>query len=161
MRRILALISLMGAVVFGQVPVGTEIINVAQSSHQDGSGATFVGSSNEIVTIVSEGYQLAISKTASATVLAPGERLTYTITVINTGNIPAAPFTITDTLSSGLDIISSTPEASVSNQIAVWNVPSIAGGQTLVYELEVLVDGNLLADEVVSVCRQSNSDKIA
>ena len=58
MRRFLALISLMGAVVFGQVPVGTEIINVAQSSHQDGSGTTFVGSSDEVLTTVSEGYQL-------------------------------------------------------------------------------------------------------
>ena len=150
MRRFLALVSLMGAVVFGQVPVGTEIINVAQSSHQDGSGTTFVGSSNEIVTIVSEGYQLAISKTASAAVIAPGESLTYTITVTNTGNTSPAPFTITDTLSSGLDIISSTPEVSVSNQIAVWNVASIAGGQTLVFELEVLIDENLPADEVVS-----------
>ncbi len=150
MRRFLALVSLMGAVVFGQVPVGTEIINVAQSSHQDGNGVTFVGSSNEIVTIVSEGYQLAISKTASATVIAPGESLIYTITVENTGNIPPAPFTITDTLSLGLDIVSSAPEASVSNQVAVWNVASIAGGQTLVFELEVLIDENLLADEVVS-----------
>ena len=150
MRRILALISLMGAVVFGQVPVGTPINNVAQSSHQDGSETTFVGFSNEVSTIVSEGYQLAISKTASATVVAPGESLNYTITVTNTGNISPAPFTITDTLSSGLDIFSSIPEASVSNQVAVWNVDSIAGGQTLVFELGVLVDENLLADEVIS-----------
>ena len=85
MRRILALISLMGAVVFGQVPVGTEIINVAQSSHQDGSGTTFVGYSNTITTIVSEGYLLEISKTASATVVAPGESLNYTIRRIQNG----------------------------------------------------------------------------
>ncbi|MCF6239689.1 MAG: hypothetical protein L3J79_12960 [Candidatus Marinimicrobia bacterium] len=49
MRRFLALISLMGAVVFGQVPVGTEIINVAQSSYQDGGGATFVDNSNTVI----------------------------------------------------------------------------------------------------------------
>ena len=150
MRRILALISLMGAVVFGQVPVGTEIINVAQSSHQDGSGTTFVGSSDEVLTTVSEGYQLAISKTASATVVAPGESLTYTITVSNTGNTSPATFTITDTLSEGLEIVSSTPTASVSDQIVTWTVASIAMGQTLVFELDVLVDENLLADEVIS-----------
>jgi len=150
MRRILALLSLMGAVVFGQVPVGTEIDNVAQSSHQDGNGATFVGYSNTISTIVSEGYQLAISKTASASVVAPGESLTYTITVSNTGNISPEAFTIRDTLSSGLEIVSSTPEASVINQVAVWNIASISGGETLVFEIEVLVDENMLADEVIS-----------
>lgn len=150
MRRFLALISLMGAVVFGQVPVGTEINNIAQSSHQDGSGATFVGYSNAISTVVSEGYRLAISKIASSTVVGPGESLTYTITVSNTGNISPAAFTIRDTIHSGLEIISSNPVASVSNQIVVWNVASIAGGQTMVFELEVLLDENLLADELIS-----------
>ncbi|MBT7199700.1 MAG: DUF11 domain-containing protein, partial [Candidatus Marinimicrobia bacterium] len=150
MRRFLALISLMGAVVFGQVPVGTPINNVAQSSHQDGSETTFVGFSNEVSTIVSEGYQLAISKTASAAVVAPGESLTYTITVSNTGNISPAAFTITDTLSLGLEIVSSSPAASVTDQIATWTVASIAMGQTMVFELDVLVDENLLADEVIS-----------
>jgi len=150
MRRILALISLMGAVVFGQVPVGTEINNVAQSSHQDANGATFVGFSDEITTVVSGGYQLAISKTASATVVEPGESLTYTITVTNTGNISPAAFTIKDTLSSGLEIMSTSPAASITNQVVTWNVASIAGGETRVFELEVQVDEMLLADEVIS-----------
>jgi len=150
MRRFLALISLMGAVAFGQVPVGTEITNVAQSSHQDASETTFVGSSNTILTTVSEGYLLAIAKAASATVVAPGESLTYTITVTNTGNISPAPFTLTDTLNAGLEIISSTPAANISGQIASWNVASIAAGQSLVFELQVFVDSDLQADEVIS-----------
>ena len=150
MRRFLALISLMGAVVFGQVPVGTEINNVAQSSHQVGSGSTLVDHSNTITTIVSEGYLLAISKTASATVVAPGESLTYTITVSNTGNTSPPTFSIRDTLSTGLTLLSSSPEAEVSGQIVIWNVTSLAGGESQVFELETLVDENLLADEVVS-----------
>ncbi len=150
MRRFLALISLMGAVVFGQVPAGTEIINIAQSSHQDGSGTTFVGESNTVSSIVSEGYLLDITKSANATVVAPGERLTYTITVSNTGNISPVPFTITDTISTGLDVVSSFPEASISGQVVTWNVASIAAGQTLNFEVEVAIDANLPADEVIS-----------
>ena len=150
MRRFLALISLMGAVVFGQVPVGTAITNVAQSSHQDASETTFVTNSNTITTIVSEGYQLAISKTASVSVAAPGESLTYTITISNTGNISAQLFTITDTVATGLEILSSTPLANVNGQIASWNVASLAPGQTLNFDLTVTVDPNLPADEVLS-----------
>lgn len=150
MRRFLALISLMGAVVFGQVPVGTEITNVALSSYQDANEATYVDESNPITTIVSEGYLLDIAKIASANVAAPGESLTYTITVSNTGNISPDPFTITDTLSSGFGIISSTPAAEISGQIIVWNVAGIAAGQTLEFELEILVDANFPADEVIS-----------
>ena len=130
----------MGAVVFGQVPVGTEINNVAQSSHQVGSGSTLVDHSNTITTIVSEGYLLAISKTASATVVAPGESLTYTITVSNTGNTSPPTFSIRDTLSTGLTLLSSSPEAEVSGQIVIWNVTSLAGGESQVFELETLVD---------------------
>jgi len=150
MRRILALISLMGAVVFGQVPAGSEITNIAQSSHQDGGGSTYVGESNTVTTTVSEGYVLDITKNASATVVAPGEHLTYTITVSNTGNISPVPFTITDTLSTGLEVTSSFPEALISGQVVTWNVASIAAGQTLNFEVEVMIDTNLPADEVIS-----------
>ncbi|NQV15286.1 DUF11 domain-containing protein [bacterium] len=150
MRRFLALISLMGGVVFGQVPIGTEITNVAQSSHQDASETTFVGSSNTIITVVSGGYQLGITKTASASFVAPGESLTYTITVSNMGNIPSTPFTITDTVSTGFEIISSSPNADISGQIVSWNVAGIAAGQILVYELEVMVNSDLPVDEAIT-----------
>ena len=150
MRRILALLSLMGAVVFGQVPVGTVITNVAQSSHQDATGATFVGYSNTIYSTVSAGYALSISKTASASVVAPGESLTYTITVLNSGNISPDPFTIIDTLETGLEFVSSSPEANISGQILTWNVPELAYGESFVINIEVLVDASLSGDEVIS-----------
>ncbi len=150
MRRILALISLMGAVVFGQVPVGTVINNVAQSSHQDAAEVTFVNSSNNVETTVAAGSVLTISKSASASVVAPGESLTYTITVSNTGNTSPDPFTITDTLGTGLELISSLPAANIDGQILNWDVPELAGGANFVIELEVLVDSNLPADEVIS-----------
>ena len=149
MRRFLALISLMGAVVFGQVPVGTEIINIAQSSYQDANGASFVDQSNTIITTVNEGYQLAIAKTAGATVVAPGERLTYTITVSNTGNISPPAFTISDTVATGLVIISGTPTAIINDQVVIWNVASIAPGQTMTFGLEVEAASDLPAYEVI------------
>ena len=150
MRRILALISLMGAVVFGQVPVGAQISNIALSSYQDGSGTTFVDSSNRVSTAVAGGYQLAITKTAGATIVAPGESMTYTITVTNTGNISPGKFTVSDTVSTDLEIVSSTPVADRFGNIITWNESGISPSETKVYTLVVQPKANLASQTVVS-----------
>ncbi|MCF7905539.1 MAG: DUF11 domain-containing protein, partial [Candidatus Marinimicrobia bacterium] len=150
MRRFLALFSLMGAVVFGQVPVGSQITNTAQSSYQDGSGTTFVGSSNTVNTTVAAGYQLAIAKTAGASIVAPGESMTYTITITNTGNISPGKFTVSDTLSTQFELVSSTPSADTFGNIITWNETGIDPDETLEYQLVVRAKSSVPSQTVIT-----------
>lgn len=140
----------MGAVVFGQVPVGAQITNMALSSYQDGSGVTYVDSSNRVSSIVAGGYQLAISKTAGATIVAPGEDMTYTITVTNTGNISPDKFTVSDTVSPDLEITEFSPSADQIGNVIVWNESGIDPNESLEYSLVVRPKANLPSQTVIT-----------
>ncbi len=52
------------------------------------------------------GFDLAISKTASPGVVKPGDTLTYKITAINNGSIPASNVTVLDSLPSSVSFVS-------------------------------------------------------
>ena len=104
MRRFLALIFLMGAVVLAQTPSGTEISNSVTMQY------TFHDSvrelvSNTVVTEVESVFGLEVLKTASVDTVSAGDTLVYRIAITNTGNTPLSSYTVVDTLPEHLDIL--------------------------------------------------------
>ena len=61
-----------------------------------------VNDNGSSTTIVTGRSGVAVTKTASATTVAVGDAITYTITVENTGNVAFAGLVVTDTLPTGL-----------------------------------------------------------
>src|SRR5437763_13783346 len=82
----------------GSVPPGTSIDNQASASYQASSGTPTSASSNVVHVIAqasSTGATLAINKTVSKPTANPGDQLTYTLNVSNTGSGDAAPVAVT------------------------------------------------------------------
>ncbi|MCX5200195.1 GEVED domain-containing protein [Streptomyces sp. NBC_00237] len=79
--------------------------------------------------------QLTMKKTATPKDPQVGERVTYTITMVNTGTVPGADLEITDVLPEGVDVEEATPDAGTSvSDTAVrpvrWQVAAIGEGDT-------------------------------
>src|SRR5437899_12375611 len=78
----------------GSVPPGTSIDNQASASYQASSGASTSASSNVVHVIAqasSTGAVLVVNKTVSKATANPGDQLTFTLNVSNTGAGDAAP----------------------------------------------------------------------
>ena len=146
MRRLFLLISLMGAVVFGQVPVGTPITNVAQLSYEDASDTTLTASSDTVTTVVSEGYLLHFAKSAEATIVLPGDTLTYHLLISNTGNIPSPDYTVVDTIPEQFAFLASSLTADVSGTIVSWDLPALDAGADLDITLDVILNDGTPAE---------------
>ena len=92
--------------------------------------------SNEVTTLIDSQPVLVIGKKASASTLfspvgtsgLPGDPITYTITVENTGNAVASDVTVTDTLPAELVIDPASTSASLNGQTATWTLASLRPG---------------------------------
>lgn len=83
---------------------------------------------------------LQITKTGSATIVNPGDPLTYTVKVKNVGTDTAVNVVATDTLPAGFSFVSTSPIAnSIVGQTATWNLGNMIVGQevTLTYTVNV------------------------
>ncbi|MBI2852320.1 MAG: DUF11 domain-containing protein [Chloroflexi bacterium] len=90
-----------------------------------------------------------VSKTVSPGQVSPGEQVTYTITVNNSGDQTAAPTSVVDTLPSGSGFsyltgsttgaITANPKITGGGRTLTWDdVPTIAPGGSLVFSFRVL-----------------------
>ncbi len=88
---------------------------------------------------------LAIDKTASPDPVSPGQTLTYEITVTNNGPEDAAGVIVTDVLPPEVSYVSDT-DACVEAPpgTLTCSVGNIASGDSVTFEIEVLVDPNLV-----------------
>lgn len=83
---------------------------------------------------------LAISKSASTSeAVSPGDKVTYTIKVSNTGNEAASSVTITDAIPTGTEFVSCSDSCTVTNGVATWSLTSLAGGASKSVTLTVKV----------------------
>jgi uncharacterized repeat protein (TIGR01451 family) len=78
---------------------------------------------------------LKITKTSTATRIAAGATVPYTLTVRNTGPVPATTVVVTDTLPVGLTFVSSTPACSASGQVVTCDLGDIAVGADVVIQM--------------------------
>lgn len=79
---------------------------------------------------------LVISKQAPATVRA-GARITYTLTVSNTGNAVASTLVITDVLPTGANFVTASGGGQLAGGEVRWQVASLAAGATTSVQLVV------------------------
>jgi uncharacterized repeat protein (TIGR01451 family) len=91
---------------------------------------------------------LSVTKTDGVTAVVPGQTMTYTVTVTNSGGQDATNVVVTDTLDpnavSVLNILDTDGGTLVGNQIT-WNLPSLAAGSSVSFTLQVSVDGTVAA----------------
>lgn len=93
LARFCLLLSCISTAANGSVPPGTSIDNQASASYQASSGQPTSASSNVVHVITQAGgAAISITKTASKATANPGDQLTYTLNVSNTGGdaVPVA-----------------------------------------------------------------------
>ncbi|CAM5619022.1 hypothetical protein SSPIM334S_02745 [Streptomyces spiroverticillatus] len=84
--------------------------------------------------------KLSMKKTASPKNPQVGERVTYTITMENTGTVPGADLEITDVLPEGVTLEEATPDAGTTvtdkaTRPVKWKIATIGAGETKTLEL--------------------------
>ncbi|MDD3966225.1 MAG: OmpA family protein [Candidatus Neomarinimicrobiota bacterium] len=124
---------------FSQTVPGTDIENVASAEYRDAGGFVYSVQSPPVITTVSPGSALTLSKYAEKTVFLPLDTVTYHLRLTNSGNIAASSVTILDSLPAGLNYLSSQPPASVSANVLSWNLLNLQAGATEDITLSALV----------------------
>ncbi|MCL6511041.1 MAG: DUF11 domain-containing protein [Anaerolineae bacterium] len=112
---------------------GTQIVNTALLS--DTSGQMITGT---VTTPVSSSHALAVSKSATPTVVIAGQALTYTIHYTVTGNQPALNVVLTDALPANVTLVNCAPACNVSGGVLTWSLGTlnpVASGQVSVVVL--------------------------
>lgn len=90
-------------------------------------------------TLISPPVSLGLSKTASASQIAPGEWLTYTLTVENLSPLPAHNLVLTDVLPYDTTFITATLPHSFDGSSVEWSLPTLAANDVWSVELVVAV----------------------
>ena len=93
-------------------------------------------------TVTAQSAQLGLVQTVDQANAKPGDTLTYTVTVTNTGNVDAHNLSISDLLPAGVTVVSVSHGGSASGQLLSWALPSLPVGQSLNLTITVTVDAN-------------------
>jgi uncharacterized repeat protein (TIGR01451 family) len=121
------------------VPIanGTTVTNTARIS-ADNADPKFAQDTSTFT--VASAPQLQITKTVNATIVNPGDPVTYTVKVKNIGTDTAINAVMTDTLPAGFTFVSTSPTAaSIVGQTGTWNLGNMAVGdeKTITYTVNV------------------------
>lgn len=123
--------------ILGQVPEGTAIRNIAQVNYRSAGGVSYSGETNEVELLVASGYQVEIQTCTSASVLSPGDTLTYQIQLKNTGNMTLPYLSIIDTLGSELEPLFTTQGGEIEGQRVSWSLSDLEPGDSRIVALSV------------------------
>ena len=97
---------------------------------------------------------LSISKTADSTEAIPGDTITYTLSVENTGNVTATNLVLQDTLPANTTFVSASDGGSEANGIVTWTLTSLAPGES--GDQAVIVRINTPLDSGTTICNSSS-----
>jgi len=83
-------------------------------------------------------HRLQIAKTASAAVVAPGETITYTLTITHAHPLsPTTNLVVSDTLPAGTVFLSATAPYTLSGDLVQWAWPSLPANQSVSVQIVV------------------------
>jgi uncharacterized repeat protein (TIGR01451 family)/gliding motility-associated-like protein len=119
---------------------GQTITNIATvTSPSDPTGPKV--SAPSVVTINNslEDTEITVTKSASAATASPGEMVTYSIVITNTGEFNAKDIVVTDTIPDGLIPMEASNQGVIDDNIVIWNIASVAPGATLTLTISVMV----------------------
>ncbi|MDD9369776.1 MAG: DUF11 domain-containing protein [Acidimicrobiales bacterium] len=107
--------------------------------------------------------QLAVAKASSSPLIVPGEDVTFTITVTNTGPSIATDVTVTDTLPTGLRFVSSDNEGCSSPDAVTVNceLGDVAVGASLVVQVVTVAASPFPPDDVGEEGTVANTASVA
>ena len=112
-----------------KAPVGGVVTNVATVTSTIADPNSANNTSSPVVTSVTLAADVAIAKTAAATVLA-SSNLTYTISVTNFGPSSASGVVVTDALPASVTFVSATGGGFNNSGVVNWSLGTLTSGQT-------------------------------
>jgi uncharacterized repeat protein (TIGR01451 family) len=141
------LLSFMG--LFAQTAIGTNIENIAYAHYRDPGGFEYNIQSQAVITTVSQGYKLSISKSVETSVYMPLDTVVYHIEIQNSGNIAVSSINVMDTLSNDLTYLSSQPAGTVNDQNISWIIQNIQPGASSSIDLQCLVASGFVSGKSI------------
>ncbi|WP_369425674.1 DUF7507 domain-containing protein, partial [Methanothrix sp.] len=130
------------ATIAGQ-PAGTTLSVYAVPKDSQGNFIADIGTTaTEKITWIN--CAIDIEKTADTTEVNPGDTITYTLTVRNTGSSTINDVTVVDTLPPGTLYVSANPAPSgVSGSVITWNLGALDPGASVVITLTATVESDV------------------
>jgi len=135
-------------------PIGTVITNRATVTCQDADGNLLPEASATVSTTISGGPELAITKTASSTVVVAGDILTYTITCENKGNTDATTTVVIDNLPAEVVFLNASTGSVYTTDppgggIVTWNHGTILPGTSVSFWVTARTKASLAAGTTI------------
>ncbi len=132
------------AVVNNNAVNGTVIANTATVN------SSFTGTDTTTVSTGNNGQQFTVAKTDNKTTAAPGETLTYTITITNLFNTQATNVTVTDAVPAGVTALAASDGGTANGQTITWSNITVPANGTKTLTLVASVNNNVANGTVLT-----------
>lgn len=126
--------------------------NSVAAYSQTTGGVALLPTESPKVGITASDDRFTLSKAVDAAAARPGDKLTYTVTVGNTGTRDSVPTSVEDKLPAGLTFVSADHGGSynASTRTVSWSIPAIPRDDTLELVVTATVDAQQDDNEIVN-----------
>jgi len=124
------------------LPDGTDLLNTFSVTWEDSGGGSYGPATATADVIARTSPILTVSKSGPAEA-APGDILTFTLTVTNDGGLPAQNVTLVDVQPDKYAYVSSNPPGTYVAGNVIWNLGPLSAGGTSTVSLTVRADAGL------------------
>lgn len=125
----------------------TNIAEVTASDQTDPDSTPAGGADDEddraTATLTPQSIDLSLTKTASIDKPNPGDEVTFTLAVSNSGQDPATGVEVTDEFPAGLTFVRSVPSGVYDPSTGVWTVGGVEVDQTVTLEIVATADSEV------------------